>query len=346
MPVSLEEYFRTTFEDKLLVKLPEREDEHLTPATRLLEKRREMTEVEQALNAQKEEFQMKMESIQQRREELERKEYTLKESLLKFDKFLKENDAKKNRAVKKANVERETKVQRMREIDTLTEEAKQLQRDLEAQKNKLTLHMVFQKYMDRVLERADEFSENKDAILRYDTLVSTHQHLLNREGENQDRLEKQKANLMKFMEEKNNDIMNFNNQLANLQMQLETCQSATVKWESMWTHIKNTAARQTLLLGRIKMATHNLFMLIHKQMKTKAESSETTEQQLQKIQIYIKDLTEIIQETAEQERMHAEVIMNQSNSTLTPFKKVSISDFLSKKLLRKIPDIPLKQRLK
>ena len=47
MSISLEEYFRTTFEDKLLVKLPEREDEHLTPATRLLEKRREMTEVEQ-----------------------------------------------------------------------------------------------------------------------------------------------------------------------------------------------------------------------------------------------------------------------------------------------------------
>ena len=32
---------------------------------------------------------MKMESLQPRREELERKEYQLKESLLKFDKFLK-----------------------------------------------------------------------------------------------------------------------------------------------------------------------------------------------------------------------------------------------------------------
>ena len=32
---------------------------------------------------------MKMESLQQRREELERKEFQLKESLLKFDKFLK-----------------------------------------------------------------------------------------------------------------------------------------------------------------------------------------------------------------------------------------------------------------
>ena len=34
--------------------MPEREDDHLTPATRLLEKRREMAEVEQALTAQKE----------------------------------------------------------------------------------------------------------------------------------------------------------------------------------------------------------------------------------------------------------------------------------------------------
>lgn len=32
---------------------------------------------------------MKMESLQQRREELERKEYSLKEHLLKFDHFLK-----------------------------------------------------------------------------------------------------------------------------------------------------------------------------------------------------------------------------------------------------------------
>jgi hypothetical protein len=48
--------------------------------------------------------------------------------------------------------------------------------------------------------------------------VSTHQHLLNREIDNQDRLEKEKANLMKFVEEKNNDIMSFNNQLANLQV--------------------------------------------------------------------------------------------------------------------------------
>ncbi len=38
---------------------------------------------------QKEEFQTRIEALQQRREDLERKEYQLKESLIKFDKFLK-----------------------------------------------------------------------------------------------------------------------------------------------------------------------------------------------------------------------------------------------------------------
>ncbi|KAJ7374085.1 Coiled-coil domain-containing protein 42 [Desmophyllum pertusum] len=129
MTVNLEEYFRTTFEDKILVKMPEREDDHLTPATRLLEKRREMSEVEQALAAQKEEFQMKMESLQQRREELDRKEYQLKESLLKFDKFLKENDSKRARALKKAAEEREMRRAKDREIARLKEETSGLTKD-------------------------------------------------------------------------------------------------------------------------------------------------------------------------------------------------------------------------
>ena len=60
---------------------------------------------------------MKMESLQQRRDELERKEHQLKESLLKFDKFLKENDSKRARAVKKAQDERDLRKSKEREIE-------------------------------------------------------------------------------------------------------------------------------------------------------------------------------------------------------------------------------------
>merc|ERR1712003_202491 len=97
--VQLEDYFQSAFRNKFLVKMPERDEKHVSPATRLLEKRRETAEVEHALAAQKEEFSMKMEGLHQRRQEL-------KQSLMKFDRFLRENDSKKNRALKKAKDER------------------------------------------------------------------------------------------------------------------------------------------------------------------------------------------------------------------------------------------------
>ncbi|XP_066300780.1 coiled-coil domain-containing protein 42 homolog [Branchiostoma lanceolatum] len=295
MTVSLEEYFRTTFEDKLLVKMPEREDDHLTPATRLLEKRREMQEVEQALAAQKEEFQMKMESLQQRREELERKEYQLKESLLKFDKFLKENDAKRARAVKKAEEEKKLSKQKDSEISKLAEDVGELSKGRDQVQSRLEKHVIYHRYLERVLEQAEEFHEIREVIDRHGTLVTTHEDLLEREQKNQDAMEKEKARLAKFLEEKNNEIMSYNNELANLQTQLDNAQASAVKWEAIWTHIKNTAAKKTLLLGRIKMATHNLFQLVNKHLKQAVEM-ENTHEQLSKIQTFILDLTQITQE--------------------------------------------------
>ena len=41
----LDDYFRSTFEQKMLIRMPEREEDHLLPATRLLDKRREILEV-------------------------------------------------------------------------------------------------------------------------------------------------------------------------------------------------------------------------------------------------------------------------------------------------------------
>ncbi|XP_013381622.1 coiled-coil domain-containing protein 42 homolog [Lingula anatina] len=297
MTVNLEEYFATTFEDKLLVKMPEREDDHLTPATRLLEKRREMAEVEQALAAQKEEFQMKMESLQQRREELERKEFQLKEALLKFDKFLKENDSKRSRAVKKANDEIDLRKQKEKDIDKLREETSEFAKQREKLQTKLEKHVIFQKYLDKVLETSEEFSEIREVIARYATLTATHEDLLERDQANQEKIEKMRQDLMKYTEDKHNEILGYNNRLSSLQTRLDKAQSAAVKWESKWTHIKNTAAKKTLILGQIKMATHNLFMLVNKHQKQgQTEMTEDTNEQLNKIQTFIQDLTQITTE--------------------------------------------------
>lgn len=307
MAISLEDYFRTTFEDKLLVKMPEREDDHLTPATRLLEKRREMAEVEQALAAQKEEFQMKMESLQQRREELERKEYQLKKSLLQFDKFLKDNDSKKARALKKANDEKEMKRQKEKEIEKLKEETNDLVKTKDRLQRKLENYSIFHKYMEKALERGEEFHEMRDVIARYDTLTATHEDLLKNDQKNQEVIEKHRQQLMKYIEEKDNEILSYNNQLSTLQTRLDVAQSEAVKWESAWTHIKNTAAKKTLELGRIKMATHNLYQLVKKHQKQAAQAEETPDQ-LNQIQMFIQDLTTITNEIRRMELSGTSII--------------------------------------
>nr|XP_054773629.1 coiled-coil domain-containing protein 42 homolog [Lytechinus pictus] len=172
--------------------------------------------------------------------------------------------------------------------------------DLQGQKDKLlqrlNKHKLFHRFLERTLESAEEFHEIREVIARHETLVATHRDLVEKANRTQDAVEKEKARLGKFTEEKNNEILHYNNQLATLQTQLDTAQSEAVKWESVWTHIKNTAAKKTLLLGRIKMATHNLFQLVSRHAKTASLGTENTLEQLTKIQTFIMDLTQITTE--------------------------------------------------
>uniref|UniRef100_A0A8C6WA61 Coiled-coil domain containing 42 n=2 Tax=Nannospalax galili TaxID=1026970 RepID=A0A8C6WA61_NANGA len=78
--------------------------------------------------------------------------------------------------------------------------------------------------------------------------------------------------------------------------------------ESRWAHIQNTAAKKTLLLGTIKMATLNLFQIVSKQLKeTTHVSLEDTHKQLDMIQQYIQDLSDIWAEVKKKEQQQVRV---------------------------------------
>ncbi|XP_030075050.1 cilia- and flagella-associated protein 73 [Microcaecilia unicolor] len=295
MAFNLDDYFRTAFEGKLLVKMPEREDEYLTPATRLLEKRREMAEIEHALLAQKEDFQMKMESLQQRRDELERKEEELKDSVFKFDKFLKENDSKRSRAEKKANAERLVITLKEKETARLQEEIKLLTQRREQLGKHVEKYAIFQSYLQNVLEKSEEFQDISEMVNRFNTLVATQAKLMERESDSQETMELERARLHQYTEEMQNGILQLNNELAGLKIKLEKAQSTTLQLESKWAHIQNTAVKKTLLIGKIKMATFNIFQILTKQMRLQPDVPVNDPLgQLDKIQDCMTDLFDIL----------------------------------------------------
>jgi hypothetical protein len=156
----------------------------VTPATKLLEKRKEMLEVDGALAAQKEvhslfyiahlskDFQTKMISLQHRREELEVKEHQLAESLMKFDRFLKENDARRKRALKKAADEKEAIKHKEKDIGKLSTDLQTLRRQIARYEQYISKQEVFEKFLRAVLQESNDYAEISELMDRYATLSS------------------------------------------------------------------------------------------------------------------------------------------------------------------------------
>lgn len=58
--------------------------------------------------------------------------------------------------------------------DRLKIEIEDLSKERDRYQKKLEKNSVYQKYMEKVQETSDEFSEIREIIARYDTLVATH----------------------------------------------------------------------------------------------------------------------------------------------------------------------------
>ena len=75
-----------------------------------------------------------------------------------------------------------------------------------------------------------QFDEIHEVIARYSTLEHTREDLVENERESQDLIEIQRASMKKFSDDKNNEVLACNNELAHLQTRLEEAQTKTMKW--------------------------------------------------------------------------------------------------------------------
>uniref|UniRef100_A0A8C2Y251 DUF4200 domain-containing protein n=1 Tax=Capra hircus TaxID=9925 RepID=A0A8C2Y251_CAPHI len=277
----LAEYFR---------KFPSIENQSDSPSVRLLEKKKEAKIMHHAMEQKKETFQRRMETLNLRWEELGIKEAQLKAHIQKFEQFIQENDQKRIRALKKANKERELKRQRMRELAKAKQEMAVLRLEHQRLSAKLQEYSIFNKYLEKVVENSEVRGGLGGGRLQPYRL------------EGQEKIERAKARLARYKEEKDDEILQHNNELARLQMRFDRARSDVIIWESRWAHIQNTAAKKTLLLGTIKMATLNLFQIVSKQLKEATfVSLEDTHKQLDMIQQFIQDLSDIWAEVKKKE---------------------------------------------
>ena len=90
---------------------------------------------------------------------LKAKDLALQESLIKFNKFLQENDSKRNRAVKKMLDESRQKTLKEHEIERLLAEVERQKEKRGQMEEEVKKMSQYQAYLDEVLEAEEEYPE-------------------------------------------------------------------------------------------------------------------------------------------------------------------------------------------
>ncbi|CAF1462452.1 unnamed protein product [Adineta steineri] len=301
MSSSMEEYFRTALSKELAIAPPERDHEHLSSTSRLLEKQREVTETEALLANQKEEFKLKMQSLKLRREKLNTKEHELRESLVNFEKYINELDSKRVRALKRALDERELAAVKQKEIDKLQDDIENLKQKREEFLARNAKYAKHNTYLEKTVETADEFQAVQELIDRYTTLKINKDSLLEIQNHREQQLEKLRKEREAFLQKKNNESLTLNNRIGDLQHELERAEIAARRAENEWSFIQTTAAEKSLQLGNVILAVRNLYQLVIRQQKVDKEERvleaenpiKQVRQQLERVSTFVHDFTSI-----------------------------------------------------
>ena len=229
-----------------------------SPATRLLEKRRQLYEISEAFEMQKRRSQQEETHFDKKEKEIRDRDVQLQHQLVRFNKFLLDNEAKRKRAEHRANEE-------VKEIKQKDEEISDLQKNLEnLQKNKISLKQelsqvsCYEDFLSSVVS-SSSFSEISDLVARHSTLVSAHQDLLASQRRLDATNEQLREQIVGLRKTKTTQLMALSNEAASL---LADCEDAEKLRRTLEYEAEATAARdaeQTEIVGHIFRSIDNIF---------------------------------------------------------------------------------------
>ncbi|XP_047466448.1 coiled-coil domain-containing protein 42 homolog [Mugil cephalus] len=233
--------------------------------TLILKKEAELEEVDKQLALKRQEFNTCVDALAQRRSELQIKQQQTKERVMKFEKFVAENEAKRRRALKSCESSREQNILKQREIENLTEQLKQLRVRKQILKDRMSKYKIFEDYLMKTLDYLpgnypDNGSESlvMPIIRRHETLSITHQELLQRLGRMEEDVEQGQRQLLNMKHEHSTKKLMANKDLSELQRELETLKEKNKQTE-VKLQIEQGLSREKLEeMGRLLMAINNL----------------------------------------------------------------------------------------
>jgi septal ring factor EnvC (AmiA/AmiB activator) len=292
--------------------------DNVSPATRLLEKRRQMYEVQDALENQKNRFMKDEEQFRKKEEQLRAKDLQLQHQLFRFNKFLQDNEAKRRRAETRAAEEAAQIRSREEEIQDLEKQLEEGERQRANLEDEVSRNMKYEEFLERVKDTCDDYQEIQDLVTRYDTLESANKDLMDLQQASNQRIEELRNNFRNYSKEQQMDMLELTNRIASLSQELDDSQKERHLLEQHVDKARQDDSKHSLYFGRILMSVENLFLrcttkranIRHDDEFSKArdgaeadgEHEHISMRELKVIMAYIKDFKSMVEQLRKTDR--------------------------------------------
>ncbi|XP_067403195.1 uncharacterized protein CCDC197 [Emydura macquarii macquarii] len=240
--------------------------------TLVLKKEVEVDRVTTELIAKRQEFKERMEAVAKRRAQLAKKQQDSRNQALKFDKFLKESEVKRRRAVQKYQAEVKMNEIKQREIDKLVAELEKLKVRQQKLQKKVATHTIYGDFLLKIIDQLPdnylEYGADSDIgaiIRRHETLTATSQTLRKNLISLSDDYEKSQHDLEALQREHDTTKLMLISELSELQMKCNRIQEKNKQLAVSINHKKGHFRYQSQELGSLLLAISNLAELCHMQ---------------------------------------------------------------------------------
>ncbi|OMJ83422.1 hypothetical protein SteCoe_15642 [Stentor coeruleus] len=233
----------------------------VSPATRLLDKRRLMYQVQEAFERQKEEEARRLEMFNNKEEELRARDLAVQEKFVEFSKVINENEAKMQRANNRIAEEKkaiEAKEKRKKELEEKVSELKSKAATLE---KSVTAMKAYEEFLENVrAKNPEEFTEINDILLLEGKLRLANDQLRFQQKQLEEENQKIRSIKDQLEKRKKDEILQLNIEIAQKSKQCEETEGKRLDLNKLAEQISAKTVYKQVEIGHIFMAIDNLYM--------------------------------------------------------------------------------------
>ncbi|XP_072934669.1 coiled-coil domain-containing protein 42 homolog [Epargyreus clarus] len=263
---STSEYYKSLMESASMVKkYPVWDVARPTPQVLMEQTRRDLMEADEKLARKREEERANRIVMDGKWQDLREKELLLKESFISFNKFIRENQEKRERAERKMQADAAALERRARETEAMRGRVADMEEVRALMEKQVHDYTIYEDYLMSVVHHYSEFKQPLDVLNRYEALAAAKSTLAERQERDLEMLEGARQEIAALTEERKLFIMGLNNTLADLRWRYDKVRNRVIKWELALHRLKETAAKRHVELCHVRSAIWSLYVKICKQ---------------------------------------------------------------------------------